>query len=179
MRIRFAVACAVLPLAAVSGKDSPAAAQETPPPAVCKDKLCGLILDWGSEGTPTFVDRRYGSISEFEQRVIAGLTTAGYRFNTNPAADAFRIRLRPRIATAMCDRVPGTDPDMSCRTISELTADFINADPAAGLPANLRLRNRCGSDMQMDIERFSQYVAAMIDFTISREKDRKRPTARC
>ncbi|OGU10298.1 MAG: hypothetical protein A2W29_11545 [Gemmatimonadetes bacterium RBG_16_66_8] len=179
MRIRDALLSAALPFAAASAGVSPAAAQDVPPPAVCRAQACGLVLDWGSEGTPTFVDRRYGSISEFEQRVIAGLTTAGYRFITNPAAETFRIRLRPRIATAMCDRVPGTDPDMSCRTINDLTADFINADPVYKLPANLRIRNRCGSDMQMDIERFSQYVAAMLDYAISQDKDRKRPTARC
>jgi hypothetical protein len=130
MRIRLAVACAVLPLAAVSGKVLPAAAQETPPPAVCKDKLCGLILDWASEGTPTFVDRRY-SRSAVEQHVIAGLTTAGY-LQHNPAADAFRIPVRT--SPPPCATASRYDPDASPHH-QRADGRLPQRDPAAGLPA--------------------------------------------
>ena len=157
---------------------TPAASQDASPPP-CHAVPCGLAVDWGSGGAPTFVDRRYGTPADFQRLVIDALTGAGYQFAAEAAADAFRLRLRPRLAKAMCDRVPGTNPDMSCQTIGDLTIDFINAAADADLPNNLRIRNRCGSDESQDIEHFSQYVAAMLDFTMTKDKDRKRPIARC
>jgi len=165
-------------LAILPAFPAPAASQDAPP-VPCHAVPCGLAVDWGSGGAPTFVDRRYGTPADFQRLVIDALTGAGYRFAAESGADAFRIRLRPRLAKAMCDRMPGTDPDMSCQTIGDLTADFINVPAAVDLPNNLRIRNRCGSGESQDIERFSQYVAAMLDYTMTKGKDRKRPIARC
>ena len=178
MRIRPLAQFASLLLAVSAAKFSAALAQEAPQP-VCKTGRCSVIVDWGTQPTPTFVDRRYGSPGEFEQRVAKPLVDAGYRVDTNPGADGFRIRLRPDLVSAMCDRVPGTSPDMSCRTIGEVRVDFLNADPAWKLPGALRIRNRCGSDERMDIEKFSAYAAALLDYTLARDESRKRPNARC
>jgi hypothetical protein len=177
MWTRLAVLPALLAVAIVAA--SPVTGQEQASPVICRTNSCSVSVDWGADPTPTFLDRRFGAPADLEKRVVAALTAAGYLVRSDPGASGFRIRIRPTLIQAMCDRLPGTSPDMSCRTFGEVRADFLDADPAWKLPGNLRVRNRCGSDDLMDVEKFSAYVAAMIDYTLARDKDRKRPTARC
>jgi len=146
---------------------------------LCRSSTCTLHVDWGSQGTPSFVDRRYGAPGTFEDDVLRALVSGGYRF-TNAAADtALRIRLRPRITRAICDLIPGTNPDQSCQTIGDVAADFLTATKIEGIPGNLRIRNRCGNNQLMAIDRFAEYVAGMLDYTLARDKEKKRPTPRC
>lgn len=178
MSQRFLPLFASLVFSVSAAAVAPASGQEEAAQPLCKSTPCSIVVDWGPQPAPAFVDRRFGAPGELEQRVIQALVAAGYRVSADPGATGFRIRLRPELVSAMCDRLPGTNPDMSCRTIGEVRVDWLDADPAWKL-GNLRIRNRCGSDDQMDVEKFSVYVAAMLDYTLARDKDRKRPTARC
>lgn len=174
-RMLFAFSIGLL---ATAGGQTAARAQE-PASSLCRSVACTLHIDWGSQGTPSFVDRRYGAPGTFEEHVMKGLTAAGYRFSPAAADSMLRIRLRPRITRAVCDLIPGTNPDQSCQAIGDVTADFLTPEKIDGIPGNLRIRNRCGNNQLMTIERFGQYVAGMLDYTLARDKDRKRPTPRC
>ncbi len=164
-------------LATASGQ-SRAEAQETASP-LCQNTMCTLHIDWGSQGTPNFVDRRYGTPATFEEHVNKGLAAAGYRFSNAGPDSALRIRLRPRMTRAVCDLIPGTNPDQNCQTIGDAMADFLSPKKIEGLPGSLRIRNRCGNNQMMTIQQFSEYVAGMLDYTLSRDKKKKRPSAKC
>lgn len=68
---------------------------------------------------------------------------------------------------------------MSCQTVGEVRVEILNADPALDIKHTLRIRGRCGADELMDVERMSEYVAAMIDYELHRGEDRRRPSTRC
>ena len=38
---------------------------------------------------------------------------------------------------------------------------------------------RCGNNQLMTIDRFTEYVAGMLDYTLARDKEKKRPTPKC
>jgi hypothetical protein len=174
-RFLFTLSIAVLASAVAR---SGAVAQDAATP-LCRGSMCTLHVEWGSGGVPTLVDRRYGAPGTFEEQVMRLLTGAGYRFSNAAADSALRIRLRPRMTRAICDLIPGTNPDQSCQTIGDVTADFMSPEKIDGIPGNQRIRNRCGNNQLMTIDRFAEYVAGMLDYTLSRDKDRKRPTAKC
>jgi hypothetical protein len=160
---------------------TPAArAQEVAAPAApCKTESCRIAIDWGSAGEPVQVDRRYGALNEYLQRVMDALAASGHKFVVGGTSQGIELRLRPRIVRAMCDMVPGTSTDMSCQMIGETEVEVLNADPALKLPGVIRVRNRCGSDQFMDIKKYSEYSAAMITYEFSREAKKKRPASTC
>jgi len=174
---RYLIAFPVAILASAVGH-SGAAAQEAAS-SLCRNSMCTLHIDWGSQGVPTFVDRRYGAPGTFEEHMLSLMNSAGYRFSNAAADSALRIRLRPRMTRAICDLIPGTNPDQSCQTIGDVTADFLSPEKIEGIPGNLRIRNRCGNNQLMTIDGFAEYVAGMLDYTLARDKEKKRPTAKC
>jgi hypothetical protein len=178
MTIRRVIYVFSIGLLATAGGRTAVRAQEAAS-SLCRNATCTLHIDWGSQGTPSFVDRRYGAPGTFEEHVMKGLAAAGYRFSTAAPDSALRIRLRPRIARAVCDLIPGTNPDQSCQTIGDVAADFLTSDKIEGIPGNIRIRNRCGNNQMMTIQQFGEYVAGMLDYTLARDKEKKRPTARC
>ena len=177
MRIRSAV-FASLVLSAWTAPFSSLLAQETPPDRPCKAEPCTFIVDWGGP-MPNIRDLRYGYPAEIESDLRTSLISAGYRLSAVAATEGFRIRVRPNLVAARCEQVAGMTRDMSCRTIGEVRIDFLDADPAWKLPGNLRIQNRCSVDERMDVPKFSAWVAAMIDYTLAGDEDRKRPNRGC
>jgi hypothetical protein len=180
MRI-FLMSAALVGLALAT----PALAQDPPPaPAPvgpCRDTPCRLTLDWGSGTTAANlpVDRRYGTPNDFEPLVISGLKEAGFRMAT--AGDGMLLTLRIAMKNAMCDAMPGTNTDMSCRTIEEVQAQWVSPSAEVKAPSSVRVTNRCGAgDQRMNIVQMAAFTAASIAYqTAPDRKGLKRPSARC
>ncbi len=175
----FAGALTLALSVAFSGATSAAAQDSTSLP--CRVTVCALNVDWTPGTAPTTVDRRYGTVSELEQRVIDQLIGAGYRFERNSADAQLTIRIRPQLIRAMCDVMAGTNPDMSCRTFGEARIEVLDVKPGMKAPRSIRVRGQCGADQVMDVPRFSEYVAAMLDYEFRRAagEDPRRPPTRC
>ncbi len=125
-------------------QDPPAAASAGP----CRGAPCRVLLDWGSGNTAANfpVDRRYGTPNDFEPMVIAGLRDGGMQVTSS--GDAMQMTLRVAMKNAMCDAMPGTNTDMSCRTIDEVQVQWVSPDAAVKAPSSLRVTNRCGAGDQ-------------------------------
>jgi hypothetical protein len=158
------------------------AAQDAPPVVgPCRDTPCRIALDWGSGNTAANfpVDRRYGTPNDFEPMVVAGLRDAGMR--TLTAGEGMQMTLRVTMKNAMCDAMPGTNTDMSCRTIDEVQVQWVSPSAEVKTPPSVRVTNRCGAgDQRMTVAQMANFTAAMIAYqTAPDKKGLKRPSARC
>lgn len=178
MRVRIALTIAALFLSSstLRGQD--------PPPASagpCREAPCKLALDWGSGNTSANfpVDRRYGTPNDFEPMVLAGLRDAGFRMATS--GEVMQMTLRIAMKNAMCDAMPGTNTDMSCRTIDEVQVQWVSSASDVKPPPSVRVTNRCGAgDQRMNIAQMAAYTAASIVYqTAADRKGLKRPSAKC
>lgn len=154
------------------------------PPGPCHELSCGLNFDWGSGKTAASFgpDRRYGSGDDFESRFRGALGESGYRVKDPPASGPLLISVRPIMrAKAMCDQMSGTNTDMSCTAMSDVTIAFQSTDPAAKAPGSVRVTNRCGAnDTFMTMAVFAKYAADMVYWTLEGQaKKMQRPTGRC
>lgn len=178
MRVRLVCATAALLLSssALRGQDTPPASA-----GPCREATCKLALDWGSGNTAANfpVDRRYGTPNDFEPMVLAGLRDAGFRMVT--AGDGLQMTLRVVMKNAMCDAMPGTNTDMSCRTIDEVQVQWVSPASDVKPPPSVRVTNRCGAgDQRMNIAQMAAYTAASIVYqTATDRKGLKRPSAKC
>ena len=134
---------------------------------------------WGGGTVPDHSDVRYGNFYDFEPALRGHLLEAGYRFVSGAGEDAITVRILPNGTSAICDAIPGTDTNRGCRTIGEVRVEILNVDPDRSIDSSLRIRGRCGADQLMDVERMSEYVAAMIDYELHRREGRERPRSRC
>jgi hypothetical protein len=91
------------------------------------------------------------------------------------------MTLRPRVRSAMCDVMAGTDTDMSCKTISDLAVQVATTDSTVKVPGNLRVTNRCAAGNKfMTVAEFAKYASDMIVYNLSDPKTRGRqPSAKC
>ncbi|HEY0810318.1 MAG TPA: hypothetical protein VGD49_09160 [Longimicrobiales bacterium] len=170
--IRLAVC--VLSLVVLSA--SAASAQDAVPAlGPCKAYKCGIIVEWGAQGTPEHVDRRYGSLSAFPLVLMQRLQSAGFQFSDNPAGAAIIARVRPKLVRAACDVVAGTGSTDTCITIGEVRVEFEGADAR---PKDFRVFGRCGEGEYMVVARFSRYAAEMFDYHLS-AAEKKRPSSKC
>lgn len=174
-------ACRVVSVVALLGA-IPLQAQDAPPAAgPCRETPCRMTLDWGSGNTAANfpVDRRYGTPNDFEPMVLAGLRDAGLTMVTT--GDAIQMTLRIGMKNAMCDAMPGTNTDMSCRTIDEVQVQWVAATADTKAPPSVRVTNRCGAgDQRMNIAQMAAFTAASIAYqTAPDKKGLKRPSARC
>ena len=176
MHLRLSIPAVILTAALTQNT----AAQEATPLGPCAVNSCNLFVEWGPSGPPLGLDRRYGAVAEYQQRLIAALVGAGQKFTDAESKDALFLILRPRVVSAMCDVMAGTNTDRGCQMIEEIDVEVRNADPALKLPKSFRIRNRCADDSMMDVARFSDFSMGTITYELNRnDPKRKRPLARC
>ena len=155
-----------------------AAAQEVAPASgPCKHHSCAIVVEWGSQGIPTHVDRRYGALSEFPLGIQHHLQGVGFQISQDLGTANLIARVRPRLIKAACDVVAGTGSTDSCITIGEVRVDF---EGKGEVPKSFRVIGRCGEGEYMVVSRFTRYVAEMFDFYLSHADDKKkRPSSKC
>ncbi|MBI3568218.1 MAG: hypothetical protein HY084_08480 [Gemmatimonadetes bacterium] len=159
------------------------AAQAATDSLPCHRTTCGLVLDWGGGSTTSSLpfDRRYGNPNDFEEKVRTGLLAHGIRVAFTGTGD-LKILLRPRMNTrSMCDAMPGVNTDMSCTSMSEVTAVFTPNEATTKLPSTQNFRNRCPDPKQaMTFAQFGSYVAESIWYALEGERAKQgRPSAHC
>jgi hypothetical protein len=159
-----------------------ASAQDSAIPlaAPCREYTCRIVWDWGGTSPASFgSDRRYGPATDLEVLVPQFLIDKGFKVSGS-AGDQFVITILPRMRTAMCDQMAGTDTDMSCHTASDVNIRFSSGNGVKA--ANpIRVINRCGAgNTFLTIKDFSIYTADMIIYSLDNEKTRgKRPSTKC
>jgi hypothetical protein len=147
---------------------------------VCATHPCLVFVDWAGGGAPTSVDRRYGAAAEFEDRLKARMRDRRMRLVDRRSDAAVVITVRPKIKPAMCDAMPGTNTDFSCRAFDDSMLQFDVSDSTIKPIKGLRVPNRCDSDaMPMDVARYSAYLASFIEWVVDLNPRKKRPAARC
>jgi hypothetical protein len=174
MRSRLAIASFLLAAAV------PAAAQEPAPAGPCRATVCRISFDWGGESAASHgADRRYGAASDVETILPQYFTERGFRVVTTGDA-ALIMTVRPKVRRAMCDVMPGTSTDYSCRTIGEISVQFTATDSTRA-PNAVRINNRCGAgDTFMNVADFTRFAVDYVIYQISDEKTRgRRPSAKC
>jgi hypothetical protein len=176
-RVRIAIAVAIMVPVTVGAQEAAA------PIGPCQEHPCALSFDWGN-GTsaaslPT--DRRYGAPADFEASLKQTLTEHGLRVTDDDRNSKASIRLRLSMMSAICDFMPGTNTDRSCKTVRDVALSFVNSDPAAKQIGATRLTNRCGaSDQVMSTAQFGRYTGLIIDYLIEGEaKKLQRPAPKC
>ncbi|MEP7348187.1 MAG: hypothetical protein ABI877_23170, partial [Gemmatimonadaceae bacterium] len=166
--------CAI-PFMSAPGQDSAATT------VICATRPCYVVVDWSDGGAaPTTVDRRYGAPAELEDRVRLRMKERGMRLADRKADAVLSIMLRPRMKAAMCDVLPGTNTDFSCRAFEDVTLQFDVTDSTTATLKGLRAANRCDNDKTpMDVARYAVYLAGFIEWAIDSNPRKKRPGTKC
>lgn len=160
-----------------------AVAQDPGPAVPCRNEPCGIIFDWGS-GTsaaslPT--DRRYGAPLEFETAFKQQMGEKGFTLSDRATGTNLNITLRLGMMSAICDFMPGTNTDRSCKTVKDVSVTFVSNDPKGKKLNSMRFPNRCGAgDQVMSTTQFGRYVAELMQFAFEGdEKHLPRPVGKC
>ncbi len=174
-RLLLAAILYAIPVTTARGQDSTAAT------VLCASRPCHLVVDWSSLGAaPSNVDRRYGAAAELEERVKVRMAARGNRLVDRKAEAAIVITVRPRLKAAMCDVLPGTNTDFSCRAFDDVALQFDVSDSSIAAIKALRAPNRCEADKTaMDVTRYSVFLASFIEWALDLNPKKKRPAAKC
>jgi hypothetical protein len=172
-------ACSLIVFAATSAAPQDAAA----PQSICRTGTCAIIFDWGNGATAVSfgTDRRYGAPADFEAGIRQLLTERGFRLSDRTEGADLTISMRLSMMSAICDFLPGTNTDRTCRTVRDAALTFTNADAKAKALGSQRLVNRCGSgDQVMTNAQFAKYAADVVQYAIEGEQAHMgRPSSRC
>lgn len=173
-----------LALVLIGAARSDAAAQDTEQSRVaCRDLPCAIVVDWTRAGgvSNQQVDRRYGNPTQLEDLLRARLRERGFTMQGGAENRDLRFLLQPNVRNAMCDHMPGTTTDMSCRAIVEINVRVEGPEQVTrGVDLPSRLRNRCSGDEVMPVDKLATFVADWIAYAVEgKAKGEKRPVARC
>lgn len=162
-----------------------AAAQDASGASIpCRTDICAITFDWGS-GTSAAslpVDRRYGAPIEFETTFKSVMNERGLRFSDRGGDAKLNVIFRLAMMNAICDFMPGTNTDRSCKTIKDVGVTFTNNDPTMKKKLNsMRFQNRCGAgDQVMTTVQFGRYVADLLQYALEGEEQKmSRPIGKC
>lgn len=174
MRKSLLVACALGALL------SPVAAraQATRP---CSTSPCNIVFDWGNGGNPPDVDRRYGAPSELESTFISGLQAAGFRLAASGQPSSMTITLRLTAQNrALCDALPGVNPDYSCHTVQRGAVVFTPNDSTQKQVSRIDVNPRCSDPKVFPrFAEFGRYAAEMLVYQLVNEGKSQRPSIKC
>lgn len=149
----------------------------------CRDSSCRLVFDWGGGQTAASYppDRRYGAGDDFESRVRVSLASKGMRFADDSRPGEVVVTIRPRVKKAMCDAMSGTNTDMSCQTIGDLTITFSGGDATVKPPGAKSVKNSCGDvTVLMTMSQLGTYTGELVAFYVEGEqKKERRPSMKC
>ena len=159
----------------VGPTDEPASAVATTGP--CQEQACGYLVEWQGS-PPTDTNRRFGAAGDLDARVLQSLALAGFQLNRGLSAEGLTMRLRPRTMTTICDFMSGTD-NQRCEAIDDVRIDFLGTHPEFPTPGTVLVRNRCGSDEMMDVERLAVFVTARIRHALTGGLPEQAPAPVC
>lgn len=159
-----------IPVAASRAQSSP-----------CAQAPCNVVFDWGNGGPPPDVDDIYGSPATLEKSFLKALDDAGWPavVGSTTATMTIMLRLTPQ-NRVRCDRVDGTNPDLSCHTVQRAVASFASSDTTAKVPNRIEVLARCAEAKNYPtFSQFGQYVAEMLVFQLEKGGKGSRPSLKC
>jgi hypothetical protein len=113
-------------------------------PNPCANSACAVVFDWGEGGAAPDVDRIYGSPATMEAEFAKVLTDAGWQLIRGTANAAITMTVRPVVQQRVrCEKMSGTNTDMSCHTVVRGTVIFATSDSAAQAPHRVEIIPRC------------------------------------
>jgi hypothetical protein len=147
----------------------------------CAQVTCGVAFDWGNGGPPPDVDEVYGSPSALEKTFVMALNDAGWRVTPGSTSAAMTITLRLTAQNRVrCDRVDGTNPDLSCHTVERGAASFASSDSTVKLPKRIEVLARCSEAKNYPtFSQFGQYAGEMLVFQLEKGGKGSRPILKC
>ena len=154
-----------------------AVAQSNP----CAEHTCNIVYDWGNGGTSPDVDRRYGAPSELEANLTGGLASAGWRFASSGQTSSMTItvRISPQ-NKALCDTMPGVNPDYTCHTVSRAAIVFTPNDSTQKPISRIDVNPRCSDPKNYPtFAQFGKFAAETLIYTIVNEGKGQRPNVKC
>ena len=161
-------ALVVLPLASVRAQSNPCG------------RGCAIVFDWGEGGTPPDVDRIYGSPATMEAEFTKVLADAGWSIVRGTPNASIVLTFRPVVQNRVrCEKMSGTNTDMSCHTVSRGTAMFATNDSTVQVPHRVEVIPRC-SDPQAypSFVEFGRFAGEMVLYQAAGGKG-SRPAIRC
>jgi hypothetical protein len=164
----YLLALAAAPLAALRAQSNPCGAG------------CAIVFDWGNGGAAPDVDRIYGSPATMEARLTKALADAGWNIVDAPPAAAVVLTFRPTIQNRVrCEKMSGTNTDMSCHTVERGTAMFVSNDSTVRAPQRVEVIPRCSDPKAYpSFAEFGQFAGETIAFQAGGGKG-SRPRLRC
>jgi hypothetical protein len=120
----------------------------------------------------------YGAAAAIEARVLENLVRGGYRLARQQNNSGLTITLRPRLGSALCDVISGTD-NRVCEAITEVRVEFLGKYRDRPKPDDFTIRNRCGSDGVLDVDSLSALVAARVHYALTTFPGDARQVPRC
>lgn len=174
--VSFMLAVALVP-------SIPAAQDAAPSPVACRASDCILDFDWGSGQSAASIpkDRRYGAGTDFEAALKLRLAEQGFRYTDAGGTGGLKISMRLAMMNALCDFMPGLNPDRTCKTLRSIDVTFAPNDATIKRFGSQRITNRCGDPNQvMTMAQFGRYAADMIFYVIEGEQAKAaKPVAKC
>lgn len=150
---------------------------------LCAQAACGVVFDWGNGGPPPDVDEIYGSPSALEKAFVKALDDAGWRTAPGSASASASMTIMLRVTPqnrVRCDRVDGTNPDLSCHTVQRAVASFASSDSTVKAPNRIEVLARCAEAKNYPtFSQFGQYAAEMLVFQLEKGGKGSRPSLKC
>lgn len=171
MRTSIVVAAALalaVPLTAATAQSNPCG------------KGCAIVFDWGNGGTAPDVDRIYGSPATMEAEFVKVLKDAGWQIVTGTPSAAVVVTFRPVVQNRVrCEKMSGTNTDMSCHTVGRGTVMFASSDSTVEPPHRVEIVPRCSDPKAYPtFMEFGRYSGEMVVFQTEGGKG-SRPAIRC
>jgi hypothetical protein len=170
MRTSTALAAAllVLPLAVTRAQSNPCG------------KGCAIVFDWGNGGAAPDVDRIYGSPSTMEAEFTKVLRDAGWAMTTGTTDAAIVLTFRPVVQNRVrCEKMSGTNTDMSCHTMSRGTVMFASSDSTVEAPHRVEIVPRCSDPKAYpSFAEFGRFAGEWVVFQTAGGKG-SRPSIKC
>jgi hypothetical protein len=142
---------------------------------------CSVVFDWGNGGSSPDVDRRYGAPSDLESSFLSGLTSAGFRITSTgqPSAMTITMRISPQ-NKALCDTMPGVNPDYTCHTVQRASVLFTANDSTVKQLQRIEVNPRC-SDPKVfpTFTQFGRFAAETLIFQLVNDGKGQHPAIKC
>ena len=166
--VALLAALAALPLAVARAQSNPCG------------KGCAIVFDWGEGGGPPDVDRIYGSPRTMEAEFAKVLSDAGWAIVRGTPDASIVLTFRPVVQNGVrCEKMSGTNTDVSCHTVSRGTAMFATSDSTVQLPHRVEIIPRCSDPKAYpSFVEFGRFAGEMVLYQAAGCKW-SRPVIRC
>ena len=145
----------------------------------CKAKPCQVVFDWGDGSVMPDVDRKYGSPAALENAFIQTMNDAGWVVSPSTSTVLMTVRVFVQ-NRALCDAVPGFEPDYSCHTAQRASVLLQSNDSGFKSPGRLDVTPRCPDPKALPtFGEFGAFVASTLIYTVGNGGKGQRPSIRC